>query len=165
MELWEIKDKLKETMSHEISLFTSYKKEFNKMKNFIEEKEWARLQETMGILQNLSDEIARTDSARDSLYGDLCRLTNSNKEDSFYSVVSKIEKCEGMTDIYRMVKYEANSIKVLNKGFSLFLQTRKNLIKGIMEELAPHRKGTMYNRKGVSLQGGNSSSFILNKHL
>jgi hypothetical protein len=80
------------------------------------------------------------------------------------SKIHKNDKSE-INDIYRMVKHEANSMKILNDGFNRFLQSRKTLVKEIMEELVPHRKGTIYNRQGFSSHEGSSSSLILNKHL
>jgi len=94
-------------------------------------------------------------------------ITESDKDDSFYSVINKIHKNSSneIVDIYRIVKHEARSIRVINEGFSRFLQSRKNLVNDIMEEIIPDRKGTIYNRRGFSSHKGGSSSLILNKHL
>ncbi|MBI9099186.1 MAG: hypothetical protein JEY91_11945 [Spirochaetaceae bacterium] len=137
------------------------------MKKFILEKEWIFLQRAFENVQQVSDKIEKTDSERDNLYEELCSLTGSDKNDSFYTVISKIHKNTNneMTDIYRIVKHEACSIKVLNEGFNRFLQSRKNVINEIMEELIPDRKGTIYNRKGFSSHDGSSSSLIVNRHL
>jgi len=167
MVLLEIEEKLKKIMTHEISLFSLYKEEFNKMKNMVLQKEWISLQRSFESVQNISTEIENADNRRDELYSELCNRTGSAIDDSFYSVISKIHKNDSseINDIYRIVKHEANSIKVLNDGFSRFVQTRKNLVKEIMEELVPDRKGTIYNRKGFTSHNGSSSSLILNKHL
>ncbi len=163
----EIEEKLKKIMTHEISLFSLYKEEYKNIKRFILEKEWVHLQHSVDNLKNLSRKIEKADSKRDKLYKELCKLTNSGKNDSFYSIISKIHKDGGneIKDIYRIVKHEANSIKVLNEGLRVFIQTKKELVNEIIEELVPDRKGTIYNRRGFSAQEGNSSSLILNKHL
>ena len=167
MVLFEIEEKLKKIMTHEISLFSSYREEFDKMKQLVLEKEWIFLQRSFEVMQNISNEIEDADSKRDDLYSELCNLTGSDKNDSFYSIISKIHKngSAEISDIYRILKHETKSIKVLNEGFSRYVQTRKNLVGEIMEELVPDRKGTIYNRKGFSSHDGSSSSLILNKHL
>jgi hypothetical protein len=167
MVMLEIEEKLKKIMTHEISLFSLYKDEFNKMVNLVMEKEWITLQRSFDAVQNISNEIEKADTKRDDLYCELCKLTGSNKDDSFYSVISKIHNngSSEINDIYRIVKHETHSIKVLNDGFSRYIQSRKNLVNEIMEELVPDRKGTIYNRKGFSFHDGSSSSLILNKHL
>ncbi len=163
----EIEEKLKDTMTQEISLFSRYKEEFNNIKKFIIEKEWISLQRTVEDMKSISLKIEQYDTTRDILYKELCILTGSNDKDSFYSVISKVHKEGGeeIRDIYRIVKNEAKSIKVLNEGLNRFIQTKKSLVTEIIEELVPDRKGTIYNRKGFSSGDGNSSSLILNKHL
>lgn len=167
MELLEIEEKLLKIMTHEISLFSIYKEEFYKMKQMVLEKNWVSLERLFSAVENISLEIENADSRRSELYNQMCILTGSDKDDSFYSVINKIHKdgCGEIVDIYRIVKHEARSIRVLNEGFSRFLQSRKNLVNDIMEELVPDRKGTIYNRRGFSSHDGSSSSLILNKHL
>lgn len=167
MVLLEVEEKLKKIMTNEISLFSLYKEEFNKMKNLVMQKDWITLQKSFEVVENLSINIENTDSQRSELYNKICQMTGSGKDESFYSVINKIHKEGGseITDIYRMVKHEAHSIRVTNEGFSRFLQTRKNLVNEIMEELVPDRKGTIYNRRGFSSHDGSSSSLVLNKHL
>ena len=167
MVLFEIEEKLKKIMTHEISLFSMYKEEFSKMKSLVMEKEWIPLQRSFETVQNISNRIEVADLKRDDLYDKLCNITDSRKEESFYSVMSKIHKngSNEITDIYRIVKHEANSIKILNEGFNKFLNSRKTLVTEIMEELVPDRKGTIYNRRGFSSPEVSSTSLILNKHL
>ena len=167
MVLLEIEEKLKKIMTKEISLFSIYKDEFSKMKSLVMTKEWIKLQRSFESVQNISNEIENADSKRDKLYEQICKLTGSEKSDSFYSVISKIhnEGNEEISDIYRIVKHEANSIKILNEGFNSFVNSRKTLVNEIMEELVPDRKGTIYNMRGISSHDGSSSSLILNKHL
>lgn len=167
MVLLEIEEKLKNIMTREISLFSIYKEEFGKMKSLVTEKKWVPLQRSFEIVRNISEKIESADSERDSLYSELCVQTGSSADDSFYSVISKIHTngSSEIYDIYRIVKHEAKSVKILNEGFNSFLQNRKNLVNEIMEELVPDRKGTIYNRKGFSSHDGSSSSLILNKHL
>lgn len=167
MVLFEIEEQLKKVMTQEISLFSLYKDEFNKMKNLVMEKDWIPLQRSFETMLDISKRIEAIDSKRDDLYSKLYDITGSKKDESFYSLMSKIHKNGNseITDIYRIVKHEANSVKILNEGFNKFVNSRKNLVTEIIEELVPDRKGTIYNRQGFSSHEGRSTSIILNKHL
>ena len=163
----EIEEKLRKTMTQEISLFSLYKEEFNNIRKYIMTKEWFLLQRSVEDMNNISRKIEKTDSRRDRLYKELCNLIGAGENDSFYSVISKVHRDGGkeIKDIYRIVKHEAGSIKVLNEGLGRFIQTKKALVNEIIEELVPDRKGIIYNRRGFSSGDGSSSSLILNKHL
>jgi len=167
MELNEIEEQLGKIMTDEISLFSQYREELGKMQANVQEKDWISLQKSSEKAKVISDLISEKDQKRDDIYRVLCELTSSTKEDSFYSVTAKAygSRNQELCDIFRIVKNEARSLKVLNKSFEKFIHNRKNLVSEIMEELVPDRKGSIYNRRGLASHDISSSSLVLNKHL
>lgn len=165
MVLLEVEDRLKKTMTREITLFSSYKEEFSRMKEYVQEKQWPALERTLVNMDKLSTEIAMADEERFQLYGKIKTLTNSKDDESFYSVITKVHK-EGsgeIYDIYRMVKHEAKSLKVMGAGFNRYLQNRKDIVGEFVGEIVPESKGTIYNRRGYS-SSSQPSSLVINRH-
>ncbi|MBB6478685.1 hypothetical protein [Spirochaeta isovalerica] len=167
MELMEIEEQLGKIMTDEISLFSLYREEFGKMEIHVRNKDWVSLQRSTENMRAISEQISRKDNDRDGIYRALCEKTGSSPDDSFYSVAARAYGPESreICDIFRIVKNEARSLKVMNQSFEKFIRNRKNLISDIMEELVPDRKGSIYNRRGLASHDNSSSSLVLNKHL
>lgn len=166
MELLEIEEKLTCVMVKEISLFELYKEEFQKLKEQVLAKDWVPLQRTIDSIKYLSIEIEKTDSGRNSLYKKLLKETGAEEGETFYGLISRVygETGRELLDIYRMIRSEVRSLKIMNEGFNRFLSNRQGLIREVVEELVPDRKGAIYNRKGITSHNGSSSSLVLNRH-
>lgn len=167
MELLEMKEKLATAITDEISLLALYRDEFSNMKRQVLEKDWIALQRSLETMNNISQKINFKDAERDSLYEEMSIKGSRREKESFHNFVSRLYGNSGkeLQDLYRIIKHETRAVKVLSEGFGKYLNNRKTLINDVMEELVPHRKGAIYNRRGVTSHDMGNSSLVLNKHL
>lgn len=167
MELLEIEERLTETMTEEISLFSHYRDEFQNMKELVMDKNWVKLQSSIDRVNHLSRQIEKADGQRDDIYQELLAQTGAEEGESFYSLISRVygEAGRPLQDIYRIIRHEIRSVKVMSEGFNRFLNNRTSLVKEIMEELVPDRRGSIYNRRGIASHDSGNSSLVLNRHL
>jgi hypothetical protein len=122
-----------------------------KVKQTMDEKDFAAFDEAIAILDILGGQIIEAEQERLSCYKALLGMFNLPEDISFYkfSEILPEDSRKEALDLYRNLKLTITRIQGLSIGLSAQSHRIEAGVKQMLEALYPHRRGTVYGRTGV----------------
>ncbi|MEW5817730.1 MAG: hypothetical protein AB1798_20340 [Spirochaetota bacterium] len=157
---------LRKTMAREIELLNLFAAEEERLKECIFQKDWEKLEKKIKSLGPLSEEIARLDSERDTIFQNVKMHIRAGKEANFYQVIFHFppHTRNSLTELYRQLKLAVLQVQGITTGIELFVHTVNDSMVKVLDEIYPYRKGKIYCKKGKPKRT-ELNPHVLNHHL
>jgi hypothetical protein len=142
-------------MSAEIACFEAFLAAQRSFSAALRERDWGSLQIAMGLQGELAGALSECEKARSASF-DRLRTALGCENVGLYRaalLVPEPERTE-LTDLYRRLKLSAMRAKFENASASEHAVGNRELLRGVLEELFPEKKGRIYGRSGHALQPG-----------
>ncbi|MGO8692960.1 MAG: flagellar export chaperone FlgN [Rectinemataceae bacterium] len=152
-------------MSAEIACFEAYIASQRSFSSALKDRDWVSLQAAMSLLEDISRTLAERESVRAEAF-ELLRAELDCEGDGLYRLalhVSEPHRTE-LTDLYRRLKISAMRAKFENASASDYAGDNRDLLRAILEELFPEKRGNIYGRSGKTVRPG-MDSLVLNTAL
>ncbi len=149
-------------MSDEIACFEAYVAGQRGFSAALRGREWPGLQAAMVELDKLASGLAECESLRAEAFERL-RAELGCEVGGMYRVallVSEPMRTQ-LTDLYRQLKLSAMRAKFENASAGDYAAGNRDLLRAVLDELFPEKKGHIYGRSGKKIQNG-LDSVILN---
>ena len=157
---------LTESMRQECNILAEFHESETTMKVKIHEKDWDSLETIIDRMSELADSLVEVDTSRQTAFDEIKTRVGESSAAGFYQVIVHLpfEDRNVLSDLYRMMKASVFGIQAVTYCMDAHVRTLNDTIHGILGELYPHRKGSIYSKKGQKLQSG-SNPILLNKEL
>jgi hypothetical protein len=138
------------TMRKEAALFEMILAEEKLMTAAIRERKWEHLEKAIRTIDSMESDLKGIESDRESLFSELCRESGQGVDCNFYQWAVRLppELRDEITETYRGLKTRAFAARAQGAAIANYLSESKSVLNGIMEELFPHRRGRIYDRRG-----------------
>ena len=145
-------------MTAEIACFEAYIATQRSFSSALKDRDWISLQTAMTLL----DEIARALAERESIRADSYERLRSEfgcEERGIYRLALHVPEPRRteLTDLYRRLKISAMRAKFENASASDVAAGNRDLLRAILDELFPEKRGNIYGRSGRALRPGMDS--------
>lgn len=163
-----IAEQLKNTLTEEKDLLDCFSNEEEKLRLFVDRRDWIGVDAVLRELQGLADDVVSLEEGRQDLYQSLCRSVGRSPEDTFYRVTAELPAGElrrELNNLFRSIKVSLLRLKGVTTGLGLFVADKEKTIQEVLGELIPQSRGSLYNRQGLRRSGGGSDIKVLNRQL
>jgi hypothetical protein len=152
-------------MGAEIACFEAYVAAQRSFAGAMRSRDWPALESAMGLLDELAAALADRESVRAECYERL-RAELGCEVGGFYRLALLVPEPRrtDLTDLYRRLKIAAMRAKFENASAGDYAAGNRDLLRAVLEELFPEKKGRIYGRSGRALQPG-LDSLLLNTAL
>ncbi len=161
-------DELKQTLEREKELLDYFVDEEEKLRLFVNRKDWIGVDSVLRELQGLSDDIAAREQERVEVYEDFCRAVGRSPEESFYRITAELDSpaLRGvLNSLYRNIKVSLLRLQGVTTGLGQFVADKEKTIQDILGEVVPQSRGKTYGRDGFSRRGTGQEVKVLNRRL
>ncbi|MCF7927991.1 MAG: hypothetical protein K9L68_03150 [Spirochaetales bacterium] len=157
--------KLKRAITLQIDLFKSFQREEELLKDYLFKREWGGLEATIWRMDHLSGRMEEFETERAEVFAKLAEGYGLAKNAGPYEVMGKMEPDQRneLTDLYRKLKMAVLSMKCETEAMDDYLKTTTDVVREMLGELYPYRKGRLYSRHGTA-QNADSRSMVLNRN-
>ncbi len=125
------KEKIISVMEKESELLDKILFVQKEIHDFVREKDWVDLNDTLEKLQNLSDEFSSLEEEREILCADIDIRREADFSKTIESVRGKLQKS-----------------KIENRVLNEYISTTRRFLQGIFDSVVPQRRNTLYSRTG-----------------
>jgi hypothetical protein len=152
-------------MTAEIACFEAYIASQRSFSSALKDRDWVSLQTEMGLLDEISKALAERESVRAEAF-ELLRAELECGDSGLYRLALHVPEPQRseLTDLYRRLKISAMRAKFENASASDFAGGNRDLLRAILEELFPEKRGNIYGRSGKAVRPG-MDSLVLNTAL
>lgn len=137
-------------MLKETTLFELILAEETLMTMAIRERKWENLEKAIRDIDALETELKGIESVRGLLFETLRDESGLGLDATFYQWAVRLPEAERrqITEIYRKLKGRAFAARAQGAAITNYLSESKAVLSGIMEELFPHKRGRIYDKRG-----------------
>lgn len=137
-------------MLKETALFELILAEETLMTMSIRERQWESLEKAIRSIDALENELKSVESARGLLFETLRDESGLDLDATFYQWAVHLPEAERsrITDLYRTLKGRAFAARAQGAAITNYLSESRTVLSGIMEELFPHKRGRIYDKRG-----------------
>lgn len=153
-------------MKTERGLLGQFHHALNGLRERIVAKDWQGLDAFIRLMNAVSADLARVEEIREQAFARLASELDAPQGAVFYEVVSRLpdEQCEKLSAVYRDMKMSVIGIQAQSTCIEDYVQTFDHALHDVLNELLPHRKGTMYSRSGTKTDGS-TDAVVVNRSL
>lgn len=153
-------------MKKELSLFESFYRAEEKIRQHIVEKNWPQLDRELSAIKKYGEKIEKAESDRNKIYQAMKIYCGEEIHGSFYAFISSYcpEKSDSLNHLYRELKVCVMKVKTLTMRIDAYLSTVTTAVIRVLDEIFPMRKGTIYNSSGIN-RGADSPPLVLDREL
>lgn len=143
-------DEFSQIMLKESALFELILAEENIMTLAIRQRKWENLEKAIRTIDAMETELSKIETDREILFEALRYESGLGADANFYqwAVHLPLDIRGEMTETYRGLKTRAFAARAQGTAIADYLSESKTVLAGIMEELFPHRRGRIYDRRG-----------------
>jgi hypothetical protein len=154
--------KLKDQMEREIELLKSFIGIEEELNGLVKRRDWLHLEKTIDRLNHASSEIESREAKRHQIFSLLRDNVGLNQEDSFQTVLSKLDPPEKsrLDLLQREMKSCLIRVKSLSNGVIYYMRCMQESTRRILDELFPQRRGRIYSNSGQHSEGVNDAMII-----
>ena len=159
-------DELKEILKTQILLLENLAEEEGKLQTAVMDRDWTGLERVITDMTVFSEAAEEMEELRHRCYTDLRSTVGAGKGDGFAAIIGRlpIEERKELSGLYRKLKVAVMTVRSLTSGIGAYVAATGNTLRGIIEEIHPHQKGTLYSRHGHA-DRGDQSAMVVNQHL
>lgn len=169
MDMAESKSAFVQTLWRQAALMEELSLQEEALQQAVQERQWERLQETMKLMTQKSEELTGVENERIAAYEELMNAlgrSDKNDGDAFSDVMAHLpEEIRGeISEAYRALKVAVLQLKSRTGGIDTYLRSTISTMRGVMRELYPEHTTPVYSRTGTrSYTGG--QALMVDHHL
>lgn len=142
-------------MRAEIACFEAYVAAERSFAGALRDRDWIALQTAMDLI----DEIMRALSSREEVRAEAFELLRAGlgcEDEGFYRVALRVPEPDRseLTDLYRRLKLAAMRARFETAAARDYATGNRELLRAVLEELFPEKRGRIYGRTGQAVQPG-----------
>jgi hypothetical protein len=138
------KDDLLNILSKQNDLLDLILAQQNEIHNCVMNKKWVGLEDSINLINHLSDEFVKLDTTRDVIV--------SENKDLYHD--------KDVSDIIFKVRSKLSKSKIENQALATYLNTAKTFVSEVLDECIPHHRSVVYTKDGNIKKPGVSSIVI-----
>jgi hypothetical protein len=142
-------------MRAEIACFEAFVAAERSFAGALRDRDWIALQTAMGLIDDIMRAVAEREEVRSEAF-ELLRSRLGCEGESFYRVALRVPEPERseLTDLYRRLKIAAMRARFETAATSDYATSNRELLRAVLEELFPEKRGRIYGRTGQAVQPG-----------
>ncbi|MBN1525919.1 MAG: hypothetical protein JW904_15680 [Spirochaetales bacterium] len=155
-----------EDMIQEAELLSGFATLEEEMQGIVREKQWDKLEETILRIRKKSEMLDKAEEKRIQSFDELKAALGVPADVSFFGILPMVGEDIRLplSEAYRKLKVAVYSVKGATLRLSYYFRSISETLKGVLAEIFPHRKGTMYSHNG-KVSKMSDASMILDKRL
>jgi hypothetical protein len=159
-------EKLAKLMKEETDLLNLISCEEEKLQKSLRASNCNEMEAVINKLAPLSLRMESTEEERDMVFQKLKSRLGKKESDGFYAVAAHFEGStrEGCLSGYRKMKIALLRMRGLTSGIDQYVRTVGDTSRAVLNEVFPHRKGSIYSSNGNTRQAA-ADPMVLNRHL
>lgn len=159
-------DQLKTLLQQEIDGLTSAVEKAEDIRQSIFKHNWKRLSKNMEQMEHLTGYIAALEKERYHLFSSLRREVGARSNAGFYTVVVHLDGPvqEELSALFRQMKGLVLQLQGVIWSIDAYTRTLSTTIYDILQQIFPHRRGTMYSKTGRK-RSNESDPLVVNRQL
>lgn len=142
-------------MRAEIACFEAFIAAERSFASALRDRDWGSLQTAMDLIDDITRAIAEREGFRAEAF-ELLRSQVGCEEESLYRAALRVPEPERseLTDLYRRLKVAAMRARFESAAATDYATSNRELLRAVLEELFPEKKGRIYGRTGLVAQTG-----------
>jgi hypothetical protein len=142
-------------MRAEIACFEAFIAAERSFAGALRDRDWIALQTAMELIDEIMRAVADRERIRAESFEEL-RSRLGCEEESLYRVALRVPEPERseLTDLYRRLKLTAMRARFETAATSDYATSNRELLRAVLEELFPEKRGRIYGRTGQAVQPG-----------
>jgi len=159
-------DQLKTILQQEIDGFISAVETAEEIRNSIFKHDWKKLSQTLERMDSVTGYITAIEKERSHVFASLCEKTGVGRSCGFYTAVVHLDepRQEELSILFRQLKSLVLQLQGVIWSIDAYTRTLSTTIYDILQEVFPHRRGTMYSKSGRKRKS-DSDPLVVNRQL
>ncbi len=159
-------EKLEKSMEQERDLILQFSLWERDLNQHVCKRDWKKLQKVMASAEALSDELDKQEQMRCEVFAQLRDAVGELPDAGFYQVAVHLpaEERERLSALFRELKMAVVNLRGIVWGIDAYVRAVQGTLKGIIGEMSPMRRGTIYAKNGGARQS-EAGPLILNRQL
>lgn len=144
-------------LQQEVDGFNSAIERAETIRASIFKHDWKQLTESMEKMERLSGYLDALEKERVHVFETLRSELDASPSDGFYTVVVRLERDEQekLSVLFRKLKTRVIQLQGVIWSIDAYTRTISTTIYDILQEIFPHKRGTMYSNTGQKQKAGN----------
>ncbi|MFW5712806.1 MAG: hypothetical protein ACOCW5_01175 [Spirochaetia bacterium] len=137
-------------LQQEVDGFSSAIERAETIRSSIFKHDWKQLSESIEKMERLSGYLAALEKERDHVFEKLRSEVKASPSDGFYTVVVRLEReeQETLSSLFRKLKTKVIQLQGVIWSIDAYTRSISTTIYDILQEIFPHKRGTMYSKSG-----------------
>ena len=150
---------LKDALQEEARCLNDFAARQKSMQAVISRRRWTELDKEVAELKALAEKIESLEEGRASAYEGLRSALRAREREDFLQVVSRLPAADRdeLLAQYRRLKAAVIRVKASAGLLAYYVRSLSETLRGVLDEMIPHRKGRLYSRSGRPRQSGDES--------
>jgi hypothetical protein len=150
-------------MRAEIACFEAFVAAERSFAGALRDRDWIALQTAMEMIDDIMRAVAEREGVRAEAF-ELLRAQLGSEDESFYRVALRVPEPERseLTDLFRQLKLAAMRARFETAAANDYATSNRELLRAVLEELFPEKRGRIYGRSGQPVQPG-LDALLLNR--
>jgi ribosomal protein L16 Arg81 hydroxylase len=146
---------LAQAMRAEIACFEAFVAAERSFSSALRDRDWGALQTAMSLIDEITRALADREGVRAESF-ELLRSEVGCEEEGLYRVALCVEEPERseLTDLFRRLKIAAMRARFESAATNDYATSNRELLRAVIEELFPEKRGRIYGRSGHVTQPG-----------
>jgi len=142
-------------MRAEIACFEAFVAAERSFSSALRDRDWIALQTAMDLIDEITRALADREGVRAQSF-ELLRAELGCEEEGLYRVALRVEEPDRteLTDLFRRLKLSAMRARFESAATSDYAMSNRELLRAVLEELFPEKRGRIYGRSGQAVQPG-----------
>ncbi|MDY7028846.1 MAG: hypothetical protein SVR04_11165 [Spirochaetota bacterium] len=159
-------DQLKTILLQEIDGFITAVEKAEEIRSSIFRHDWKRLSQNLERMEHATGYIAALEKERSHVFSTLRREVGEKSTAGFYTVIVHLDagRQEELSKLFRQLKSLVLQLQGSIWSIDAYTRTLSTTIYDILQEMFPHRRGTMYSKTGRKQKHG-SDPLVVNRQL
>ncbi len=159
-------DKLIRFMEEETIALNIFAKKEDKLRLFIQQNDWENLNKCIHSMESMSDKIEKLGEERQKEFNRVKNHFGKNEDVGFYQIIVHLPAAQrdNCAKVYRELKLSVLKIQGITSSIDTYVRTVAGTMQQIINEIFPHRKGSIYCRKG-NPKLAEENPMVLNRQL
>ncbi len=148
---------LSNLLQQEVDGFSSAIERAETIRSSIFKHDWKQLSESMEKMERLAGYLSALEKERVHVFEKLRSEVKASPSDGFYTVVVQLEReeQETLSDLFRKLKTQVIQLQGVIWSIDAYTRSISTTIYDILQEIFPHKRGTMYSKTGKKRKTGN----------
>ena len=144
-------------LQQEVEGFSSAIERAEIIRSSIFKHDWQQLTDSLEKMERLGGYLAALEKERVHVFEKLRNEVHASPSDGFYTVVVQLprEEQDSLSDLFRRLKTQVIQLQGVIWSVDAYTRSISATIYDILQEIFPHKRGTMYSKSGKKRKAGN----------